>query len=110
MRIRLHSSGVGIWAKSGGFSSKFGLTSTELLDAYEILKRENLIDNLAMIHFHIGSQMNEIGPDGTRYWASCARAPDPGRKGVLRVIIFKDALTRWSGKYMLGEFKGVPNF
>jgi len=62
MRIRLHSSGIGLWAKSGGFSSKFGLTSTELLEAYEMLRKENLIDNLAMIHFHIGSQMGEIGP------------------------------------------------
>ena len=62
MRIRLHSSGVGIWAKSGGYSSKFGLTSTELLEAYEMLRREDLIDALAMIHFHIGSQMGEIAP------------------------------------------------
>ncbi len=62
MRIRLHSSGVGVWAKSGGYNSKFGLTSTELLDAYEMLKDKNLIDSLAMIHFHIGSQMGEIAP------------------------------------------------
>ena len=62
MRIRLHSSGIGTWAKSGGYSSKFGLTSTELLEAYEMLRREDLIDNLAMIHFHIGSQMGEIAP------------------------------------------------
>ncbi len=62
MRIRLHSSGIGIWAKSGGFGSKFGLTSTEVLEAYEILRRENLLDALGMIHFHIGSQMGEIGP------------------------------------------------
>ena len=62
MRIRLHSSGIGIWAKSGGYGSKFGLTSTELLEAYEMLKKENLIDKFAMIHFHIGSQMSEIAP------------------------------------------------
>ena len=62
MRIRLHSSGIGIWAKSGGYSSKFGLTSTELLEAYEMLKRENLMHRLSMIHFHIGSQMGEIAP------------------------------------------------
>jgi len=62
MRIRLHSSGIGIWAKSGGYSSKFGLTSTELLEAYEMLRRAELIDALGMIHFHIGSQMGEIGP------------------------------------------------
>ena len=62
MRIRLHSTGIGTWAKSGGYSSKFGLTSTELLEAYEMLRREKLLDNLLMLHFHIGSQMGQIGP------------------------------------------------
>jgi len=62
MRIRMHSSGIGAWAKSGGYSSKFGLTSTEILEAVEVLKKENLIKNFTMIHFHIGSQMEEIGP------------------------------------------------
>jgi len=62
VRIRLHSSGIGIWAKSGGYSSKFGLTSTELLEAYEMLKKHNLLSHLWMIHFHIGSQMSDIAP------------------------------------------------
>jgi len=62
VRIRLHSSGIGIWAKSGGYSSKFGLTSTELLEAYEMLKNNALLDSLWMIHFHIGSQMGDIAP------------------------------------------------
>ena len=62
VRIRLHSSGIGIWAKSGGYSSKFGLTSTELLEAYELLKKNRLLNHLWMIHFHIGSQMGDIAP------------------------------------------------
>jgi arginine decarboxylase len=62
VRIRLHSSGIGIWAKSGGYSSKFGLTSTELLEAYELLNKHALLDKLWMIHFHIGSQMGDIAP------------------------------------------------
>lgn len=62
VRIRLHSSGIGIWAKSGGYSSKFGLTSTELLEAYEMLKKNELLGHLWMIHFHIGSQMGDIAP------------------------------------------------
>ena len=62
VRIRLHSSGIGVWAKSGGYSSKFGLTSTELLEAYDLLKRDNLLSQLWMIHFHIGSQMSDIAP------------------------------------------------
>lgn len=62
VRIRLHSTGIGTWAKSGGYSSKFGLTSTELLEAYDLIKKNNLLDKLYMIHFHIGSQMSEIAP------------------------------------------------
>jgi len=62
VRIRLHSAGIGIWAKSGGYSSKFGLTSTELLEAYEMLKKHDLLSHLWMIHFHIGSQMSDIAP------------------------------------------------
>jgi arginine decarboxylase len=62
MRVRLHSSGIGIWAKSGGYISKFGLTSTELLEAYDLLEKNDLLEKLWMVHFHIGSQMSEINP------------------------------------------------
>jgi len=62
VRIRLHSSGIGIWAKSGGYSSKFGLTSTELLEAFELMQQSDMLDQLSMVHFHIGSQMSEIAP------------------------------------------------
>jgi arginine decarboxylase len=61
-RIRLHSLGHGNWAKSGGIYSKFGLTSTEILEAVLILKTNNLMDSLKMVHFHIGSQINTIAP------------------------------------------------
>jgi arginine decarboxylase len=60
LRIKLHSLGVGYWAKSGGINSKFGLTSTELLKAIKLLKDNNLIDKLTTIHFHIGSQITDI--------------------------------------------------
>lgn len=62
LRIRLHSGGTGVWAKSGGINSKFGLTSTELIEAVNLLKDNNLIECFTMIHFHIGSQINEIHP------------------------------------------------
>lgn len=61
LRIKLHSLGVGAWAKSGGINSKFGLTSTELIKAIELLKKSNLLDKFTMIHFHIGSQITDIG-------------------------------------------------
>ncbi len=62
LRVRLHSAGVGIWAKSGGINSKFGLTSTELIEAVHLLKENKLIEQFSMIHFHLGSQINEIHP------------------------------------------------
>jgi len=62
MRVRLHSTGIGSWAKSGGYGSKFGLTSTELLEAYDTLQAHGLAEHFSMIHFHIGSQMSEINP------------------------------------------------
>ena len=62
LRIRLHSTGAGIWAKSGGIHSKFGLTSTELIEAVNMLKKANLLDHFTMIHFHLGSQISEIHP------------------------------------------------
>ncbi len=62
LRVRLHSYGSGTWAKSGGINSKFGLSSLEIINAFEILKKNNLTHCLKMIHFHIGSAMNTIGP------------------------------------------------
>ncbi len=62
LRIRLHSSGIGIWAKSGGINSKFGLTSSELIGAMQMLKKNNLLEHFKMIHFHIGSQIEDIAP------------------------------------------------
>lgn len=62
LRVRLHSYGSGTWAKSGGIDSKFGLSSLEILNAFEKLKKYNLTDSLKMIHFHIGSAMDNISP------------------------------------------------
>jgi len=62
IRLRLHSTGSGIWAKSGGSDSKFGLSATELLEAINLLRENELLDYFHMVHFHIGSQMEDITP------------------------------------------------
>ncbi len=62
LRVRLHSGGSGLWAKSGGINSKFGLSSTEIIEAYELLEENKMLEFLTMIHFHIGSDMNSIKP------------------------------------------------
>ena len=60
IRIKLASSGSGKWEDSGGDASKFGLTSSELLEALDYLERKELKDCLKLIHFHIGSQVTKI--------------------------------------------------
>ena len=60
IRIKLASSGSGKWEESGGDASKFGLTSSELLQALELLNEKGLNDCLRFIHFHIGSQITKI--------------------------------------------------
>jgi len=60
IRIKLASSGSGKWEDSGGDVSKFGLTSSELLDALDILEKNKMKDCLHLVHFHIGSQVNKI--------------------------------------------------
>lgn len=60
IRIKLSSSGAGKWEESGGDRSKFGLNSSELLEAIDYLHRRDLTDCLKLIHFHIGSQITRI--------------------------------------------------
>lgn len=60
IRVRLQSEGSGIWAKSTGLSAKFGLTSTELIEAINMLQENNMVGHFTMIHFHVGSQMQDI--------------------------------------------------
>ncbi|MDR0713644.1 MAG: biosynthetic arginine decarboxylase [Bacteroidales bacterium] len=60
IRIKLTSIGSGKWEESGGDISKFGLNSSELLEALDILEKKEMKDCLRLIHFHIGSQVTKI--------------------------------------------------
>lgn len=60
IRIKLSSSGSGKWEESGGDQSKFGLNSSELLEALDFLTKHKMTDCLKLIHFHIGSQITKI--------------------------------------------------
>ncbi len=60
IRIKLASSGSGKWETSGGDQSKFGLNSSELLEALDFMERNRMMHCLKLIHFHIGSQITKI--------------------------------------------------
>jgi arginine decarboxylase len=75
IRMKLSSKGTGKWATSGGEDAKFGLKISELLAAVEILRDQNLLDCVKLLHFHIGSQITKIDKvknaliEGTRIYA-----------------------------------------
>jgi arginine decarboxylase len=60
LRGRLYTKGSGKWEESGGETSKFGLSTEELLECFRILQEKGMVDSLRMLHFHIGSQITDI--------------------------------------------------
>ncbi len=74
LRAKLHSRGAGKWVDSTGDRSKFGLTPLEIVECVETLKKEEMLDCLELLHFHIGSQIPSISSvkgslkEGTRFY------------------------------------------
>ncbi len=60
IRVKLSAKGTGKWATSGGSDAKFGLKISELLAAIDLLKEHDLLDQVKLLHFHIGSQITKI--------------------------------------------------
>jgi arginine decarboxylase len=60
IRAKLASRGSGRWKSSGGYRSKFGLTTTEMVRALEELRTWGMADCLKLLHFHLGSQITNI--------------------------------------------------
>ncbi|MCL2760107.1 MAG: arginine decarboxylase [Desulfuromonadales bacterium] len=60
IRVRLSSKGTGKWATSGGEDAKFGLKMAEIITAIDLLEENELLDQVKLLHFHIGSQITKI--------------------------------------------------
>lgn len=60
IRIKLASNGSGKWEESGGYQSKFGLNSSDLLEALDLVESAGFTDCVKLIHFHLGSQITNI--------------------------------------------------
>ena len=60
-RIRLLSKGAGKWATSGGENAKFGLSTADLVSMSDSLHAEGIPDALVLLHYHVGSQVPDIG-------------------------------------------------
>lgn len=60
VRAKLYTRGSGRWQSSGGETSKFGLTTNEILAVVRDLEDAGRLDKLVLLHFHIGSQITRI--------------------------------------------------
>jgi arginine decarboxylase len=79
IRVRLHSKGSGKWSPSGGENAKFGLDTTNLVAASQMLKEAGLMPCLKLVHFHVGSQVPDISTikravrEAARYYAKLCK-------------------------------------
>ncbi len=60
VRVKLAARGSGRWEQSGGVRSKFGLFVHEVMEALDYLRHQGMGDCLNLLHFHLGSQINNI--------------------------------------------------
>jgi arginine decarboxylase len=60
VRVRLASIGAGNWQNTGGAKSKFGLHAAQVLQLVERLRAEDMLDQLQLLHFHLGSQLANL--------------------------------------------------
>ena len=83
LRVRLLSIANGNWQNTGGEKSKFGLHANQVIEAIEILKSNDLLDALELLHFHIGSQVAELEDfkkglnEGARFYAQFKKMSIP---------------------------------
>lgn len=59
-RAKLSTPGSGKWVSSSGDFAKFGLTTPELVQAAQLLKKQGKEHLLKLFHFHAGSQLTDI--------------------------------------------------
>ena len=60
IRAKLSSRSTGRWGSSVGERAKFGLDLTEMLRTVRALDAAGLLGDLRLLHFHVGSQINDI--------------------------------------------------
>ncbi len=79
IRVRLQARGAGKWATSGGENAKFGLSTSDLIEALRLLAEAGLENSFKLLHFHIGSQVPNILTikravrEAARYYAKIRR-------------------------------------
>ncbi len=61
VRLKLSSRVNGKWSESSGDRSTFGLTMSDTIRTVDVLREQGMLDCLVMVHYHMGSQIPNIG-------------------------------------------------
>lgn len=83
IRVRLASVAGGKWQNTGGEKGKFGLSAAQVLSAVEKLRSHGFLEQLQLLHFHMGSQVANIRDiqktirECTRYYSELRRMGAP---------------------------------
>jgi len=60
LRMKPSTMASGHWTDSGGDRSVFGLNTTQVIQVVDRLRKENMLDCLKLLHYHLGSQIPNI--------------------------------------------------
>lgn len=60
VRAKMNTQVSGHWNTTSGDRSVFGLTATQLIEVVDLLKKEQMLDCLQLLHCHLGSQIPSI--------------------------------------------------
>ena len=83
LRVRLASIGNGKWQNSGGERGKFGLSAAQTMQVVERLRAADLLGQLELLHFHMGSQIANVRDiqrgvrEAARFYAELRRLGAP---------------------------------
>lgn len=59
-RVKVSARVGGLWTETSGDRSSFGLSTAQLVELVDNLKREGLLDCLQLLHCHLGSQIPSL--------------------------------------------------
>lgn len=82
VRAKLAARAGGRWDGSCGDRSKFGLNASQIIDVVDQLRQHGMLDCLQMLHYHLGSQVSDIGRLRTGVVEACRFYAELVREGA----------------------------
>ena len=59
-RVKVSAKVGGLWTETSGDRSSFGLSTAQLMSMIDLLRKEEMLDCLQLLHCHLGSQIPDI--------------------------------------------------